>query len=44
MSFDRKEFVGDEFLSGHDPRSNTHGHEFLEQQLAGVGNVNLRDL
>ena len=30
--------------SGHDARCNAHGHQLLEQQLAGIGNVDLRDL
>ena len=39
-----KEELRDECSSGHDTRSNTHGHEFLEQQLTGIGDVDLGDL
>ena len=31
-------------LGSHDARCNTHRHELLEQQLAGIGDLNLRDL
>ena len=28
----------------HHPGHDAHGHQFLEQQLAGVGDADLRDL
>ena len=28
-------------LDSHDPRCNAHGHQLLEQQLAGIRNLNL---
>ena len=27
------------FLDGHDPGCDAHGHQFLEEQLAGIGDL-----
>ena len=34
----------DRQVLSHDSRRDTHGHEFLEQEFAGIGNLNLRNL